>query len=56
MISKKTEAMIPMRDGVRLHTRVFTPTGLQRVPMLRQDPYGIGRSKFGNNWRLHFPS
>jgi hypothetical protein len=31
----RTEAMIPMRDGVRLHTRVYTPTSAaERFPIL----------------------
>jgi putative CocE/NonD family hydrolase len=40
----KTEAMIPMRDGVRLHTRLFTPTGAaEKLPiLLLRTPYGIG--------------
>ena len=39
-----TEAMIPMRDGVRLHTRVYVPTGTaEKFPMLLlRTPYGIG--------------
>ena len=40
----KTEAMIPMRDGVRLHTQVYTPTrATERLPiLLLRTPYGIG--------------
>lgn len=40
----RTEAMIPMRDGVRLHTRVYTPTGAaEKLPiLLLRTPYGIG--------------
>ncbi len=43
-IFTRTEAMIPMRDGVRLHTRVYTPTrATERVPiLLLRTPYGIG--------------
>ncbi|MCM3901993.1 MAG: CocE/NonD family hydrolase [Pyrinomonadaceae bacterium] len=39
-----TETMIPMRDGVRLHTRVYTPTGsAEKFPiLLLRTPYGIG--------------
>ncbi len=39
-----TEAMIPMRDGIRLHTRIFTPRGLAAdLPLiLTRTPYGIG--------------
>ena len=38
-----TEADIPMRDGVRLHTRIFTPRGITTpLPlMLTRTPYGI---------------
>ncbi len=40
----RTEAMIPMRDGVRLHTQVYTPTrATERLPiLLLRTPYGIG--------------
>jgi len=40
----RTEAMILMRDGVRLHTRVFTPSGAaEKLPiLLLRTPYGIG--------------
>ncbi|MGI9065989.1 MAG: CocE/NonD family hydrolase [Pyrinomonadaceae bacterium] len=40
----RIEAMIPMRDGVRLHTRVFTPAGAaEKLPiLLLRTPYGIG--------------
>ena len=40
----RTEAMIPMRDGVRLNTRVFTPSGAaEKLPiLLLRTPYGIG--------------
>lgn len=40
----RTEAMIPMRDGVHLHTRVYTPTGAaEKLPiLLLRTPYGIG--------------
>ncbi len=43
-IFTRTEAMIPMRDGVRLHTRVYTPTGAgEKLPiLLLRTPYGIG--------------
>lgn len=42
----RTEAMIPMRDGVRLHTQVYTPTrATERLPiLLLRTPYGIGDS------------
>ena len=43
-IFTRTEAMIPMRDGVRLHTRVYTPTATtEKAPiLLLRTPYGIG--------------
>lgn len=39
-----TEAMIPMRDGVKLYTRIFTPTaGGGPYPIIFvRTPYGIG--------------
>ncbi|PYP41841.1 MAG: X-Pro dipeptidyl-peptidase, partial [Gemmatimonadetes bacterium] len=39
-----TEAMIPMRDGVKLHTWIFTPKGIATsLPLiLTRTPYGIG--------------
>jgi putative CocE/NonD family hydrolase len=39
----KTEAMIPMRDGVRLHTAVYAPKGAKGpLPfVLLRTPYGI---------------
>jgi putative CocE/NonD family hydrolase len=43
--SKYTRAdhMIAMRDGVRLHTQVFVPEGMDRPPfLLIRTPYGIG--------------
>ena len=39
----RTDQMIPMRDGVRLHTQVFVPEGMDRPPfLLIRTPYGIG--------------
>ena len=42
----RTEAMIPMRDGVKLYTQVYTPTrSAERVPiLLLRTPYGIGNA------------
>lgn len=42
---KKTEVMIPMRDGVKLFTTIFTPVGASKpVPILIQrTPYGASR-------------
>src|SRR5678815_1472265 len=43
-VFKPTEAMIPMRDGVSLHTQVYAPTqAAERLPiLLLRTPYGIG--------------
>jgi len=42
---KKTEVMIPMRDGVKLFTTIFTPVGVSKpVPILIQrTPYSATR-------------
>ena len=40
---KRQEAMIPMRDGIKLHTVIFTPVE-QKVPLpflLERTPYGV---------------
>lgn len=41
---KRTEAMIPMRDGVRLYTQIDAPaTGVGPLPVLiLRTPYGLG--------------
>src|SRR5260370_17781376 len=41
---KRTDEMIPMRDGVRLYTQVFTPTRSdEKFPfLLIRTPYGTG--------------
>src|SRR5260370_463112 len=43
---EKREEMIQMRDGVRLHTLIFTPKNqAERLPILMsRTPYGIGQS------------
>lgn len=40
----KTEHLVPMRDGVRLHTVVYTPNDPQGEwpVLLRRTPYGVG--------------
>src|ERR1051326_5568625 len=40
----RTEAMIPMRDGVRLYTQIDAPTtSTQPLPiLLLRTPYGLG--------------
>ena len=42
----RVEAMIPMRDGVKLYTQIYTPTrATEPVPMLLlRTPYGIGNA------------
>ena len=42
----RVEAMIPMRDGVKLYTQIYTPTReTEPVPMLLlRTPYGIGNA------------
>ncbi|HZM27216.1 MAG TPA: CocE/NonD family hydrolase [Gemmatimonadales bacterium] len=44
---QRSEMMIPMRDGVRLHTLVFTPArGNDSLPiLLTRTPYGIKESE-----------
>jgi uncharacterized protein len=44
----KTEAMIPMRDGVRLFTSIYTPRQGSFFPiLLRRTPYGV--EPYGRN-------
>lgn len=41
----KREVMIPMRDGVKLHTVILVPTGARRAPLLlTRTPYGASKS------------
>ena len=55
---ESTEAMIPMRDGVKLHTLIFSPRGAQgNLPILfLRTPYGIDgragivRSRASRSW------
>ena len=48
----KTEAMIPMRDGVKLHTEIFIPKKSHRaLPfILIRTPYGITDDKGHNSY------
>jgi putative CocE/NonD family hydrolase len=41
-----SEVMIPMRDGVRLHTKIYVPVGAtEPLPFIfTRTPYGIGRA------------
>jgi uncharacterized protein len=45
-VFEKREEMIPMRDGVRLHTLIFTPKDQsEALPiLLNRTPYGVGQS------------
>ncbi|HUE82518.1 MAG TPA: CocE/NonD family hydrolase [Pyrinomonadaceae bacterium] len=39
----RNDAMIPMRDGVRLYTQIYTPTVDEQFPiLLLRTPYGLG--------------
>jgi len=43
----KREVMIPMRDGVRLHTVIFVPRGAAGAPiLLTRTPYDANKSAF----------
>ena len=46
---QKIQAMIPMRDGVRLNTEVYVPQGSgERLPFLiTRTPYGLGHDEKG---------
>ena len=50
----KREVMIPMRDGVKLHTLILIPRGAARAPMLlTRTPYGAAnRISTGNSAHL----
>src|SRR4030095_1701188 len=42
----RTEAMIPMRDGVRLYTTIDAPSAGGPLPiLLLRTPYGLGETK-----------
>ncbi|HEY5908932.1 MAG TPA: CocE/NonD family hydrolase [Vicinamibacteria bacterium] len=49
LVFDRIEAMVPMRDGVRLHTEVYVPKGAPgSLPiLLTRTPYGIGRDPQG---------
>src|ERR1700753_868887 len=41
----KRDVMIPMRDGVKLHTVILSPEGLTHAPLLlTRTPYGASKS------------
>ena len=45
----KTDAMIPMRDGVKLHTEIYAPkSATEKLPLfLTRTPYGLGDDEAG---------
>ena len=45
----KTDVMIPMRDGVRLHTEIYAPKDAKEaLPLLiERTPYGLERRREG---------
>ena len=46
----KREVMIPMRDGVKLHTVLLIPKGAHSLPMLlERTPYNTGSFTTGNS-------
>ena len=48
-IFEKTDALIPMRDGVRLHTEIYVPRNAQQpLPfLLHRTPYGLNDDEQG---------
>ena len=46
---KKTDAMIPMRDGVKLHTEIYVPKDAKEPPpfLLTRSPYGLADDPHG---------
>src|SRR5256885_15716758 len=51
----KNEVMIPMRDGVKLHTEIYTPkNATEALPMLmNRTPYGIANPDKGMSNMLY---
>ena len=51
---QKREEMIRMRDGVRLHTEIYSPRGAREpLPILLvRTPYGTGEDAFGDSHQL----
>jgi predicted acyl esterase len=50
----RREVMIPMRDGVKLHTVILVPHGAQHAPMLlTRTPYNASElTSYGNSAKL----
>lgn len=51
----KNEVMIPMRDGIKLHTEIYTPKNVaEPLPMLmNRTPYGISAPDKGISGMIH---
>ena len=47
---RKTDTMVPMRDGVRLHTEIYAPRKIKEpLPFIfERTPYGLEDDKQGN--------
>jgi uncharacterized protein len=54
-IFTKQDAMVPMRDGIRLHTEIYTPKHAKgRLPFLMErTPYGIPKDSQGFTRKLN---
>ena len=54
-VFEKTEVLIPMRDGVKLHTEIYTPKNAAApLPILfERTPYGISSPTGGYSAMLH---
>jgi uncharacterized protein len=52
---EKKEVMIPMRDGVKLHTEIYTPRGTHAaLPIfMERSPYGVSDPDHGYAPSLH---
>ncbi|MHB8286660.1 MAG: CocE/NonD family hydrolase, partial [Caulobacteraceae bacterium] len=50
---EKREVMIPMRDGVKLHTIIITPKGASRAPILLQRTPYSAEDETGRNASAH---
>lgn len=57
-VTMTADVMVPMRDGVRLATDVYQPTGPPepRPVVLLRTPYGKHLSEETNGWSSHFAS
>ena len=54
-IFEKREVMIPVRDGVKLHTEIYTPKNAKEaLPILfERTPYGISAANKGMSYSLY---